>query len=96
MADVRCGEGWSAISIALGYPACEIDGYDIDEPSITAAKRNASSQHVAERVSFAVADADPQRLRPLSRIRWGDTAWDRARLLPVLPVAGNQAGPERL
>ena len=38
MADVGCGEGWSAISIALGYPACEIDGYDIDEPSITAAK----------------------------------------------------------
>ena len=57
VADVGCGEGWSAIGLALGYPACEIDGYDIDQPSITAAKRNAAGHGVAERVSFAVADA---------------------------------------
>ncbi len=57
VADVGCGEGWSALGIALGYPACEIDGYDIDDASIVAAKRNAASQHVAERVSFAAADA---------------------------------------
>ena len=43
VADIGCGEGWSAIGLASGYPACEIDGYDIDEPSIVAAKRNAAA-----------------------------------------------------
>jgi SAM-dependent methyltransferase len=57
VADVGCGEGWSAIGLALGYPACEIHGYDIDEPSIRAAKRHAAAHGVADRVSFAVADA---------------------------------------
>lgn len=57
LADVGCGEGWSAIGLALGYPACDVDGYDIDEPSITAAKRNAARHGVSERVSFRVADA---------------------------------------
>ena len=57
VADVGCGEGWSAIGLALGYPSSEIDGYDIDEPSITAATRNAAGHDVADRVSFAVADA---------------------------------------
>ena len=28
VADVGCGEGWSAIGLALRYPPCEIDGYD--------------------------------------------------------------------
>ena len=61
VADVGCGEGWSAIGLASGYPACEIDGYDVDEPSITTAKRNAASRGVADRVSFAVADAAGRR-----------------------------------
>ena len=57
VADVGCGEGWSAIGIALGYPKCDVDAYDVDEPSITTAKRNAAGRDVADRVSFAVADA---------------------------------------
>ncbi len=57
VADVGCGEGWSAIGLALGYPTCEIHGYDIDEPSIRAAIRNAAGHGVADRVSFTVADA---------------------------------------
>jgi hypothetical protein len=32
---------------------------------------------MAEHLSFGVAEVDPQRLGPLSRIRCGDTAWDR-------------------
>ncbi len=57
VADIGCGEGWSAIGLALGYPDAEIAGFDIDESSITSAKRNATVLGVAERVSFAVADA---------------------------------------
>ncbi len=57
VADIGCGEGWSAIGLALGYPACEIDGFDIDQPSITAAKRNAAVHGIAERITFTAADA---------------------------------------
>lgn len=57
VADIGCGEGWSAIGLALGYPDAEIAGFDVDEPSITAAKRNAASRGVAERVSFTSAEA---------------------------------------
>ena len=57
VADIGCGEGWSAIGLASGYPHCEVDGVDIDEPSIVAAKRNAAGHGVTERVSFEVADA---------------------------------------
>ena len=60
VADVGCGAGWSAIGLALGYPNCEVDGYDIDEPSIKAATRNAAGHGVADRVSFAVADASAE------------------------------------
>jgi ubiquinone/menaquinone biosynthesis C-methylase UbiE len=56
VADIGCGEGWSAIGLALGYSACEVDGYDIDEPSILAARRNAAGHGVADRVSFTLAD----------------------------------------
>ncbi len=56
VADVGCGEGWSAIGLALGYSACEVDGYDIDEPSIIAARRNAAGYDVADRLAFTVAD----------------------------------------
>lgn len=57
VADIGCGEGWSSIALALGYPACEIDGYDVDQPSIAAARRNAAGHGAAERVSFTAADA---------------------------------------
>lgn len=57
VADVGCGEGWSAIGLALGYPDVEVTGFDIDEPSIAAARRNAAARGVSDRVVFAAADA---------------------------------------
>lgn len=57
VADIGCGEGWSSISIALAYPQARVDGYDIDAPSIEAARRHASEAGVADRVSFHHADA---------------------------------------
>lgn len=57
VADVGCGEGWSTIGLAEGYPASELDGFDIDEPSLAAARRNAATRGVAERVAFTTVDA---------------------------------------
>ena len=57
VADVGCGFGWSAIGLALAHPHITVDGYDLDAPSIEAARRNAVEAGVADRVRFHLADA---------------------------------------
>lgn len=57
VADVGCGEGWSSIGIALAYPGATVDGYDVDVPSVEAARRNAEQAGVADRVRFTAVDA---------------------------------------
>ena len=57
VADVGCGLGWSSIGIALAYPDVTVDGYDVDAPSIAAARRNAREAGVGDRVRFHTADA---------------------------------------
>jgi ubiquinone/menaquinone biosynthesis C-methylase UbiE len=56
VADVGCGMGWAAIALAEGLPHLRIDGYDIDAPSIEAARHHAEEHGVADRVAFHVAD----------------------------------------
>jgi SAM-dependent methyltransferase len=57
VADIGCGEGWSSIAIALAYPQATVDGFDIDAPSIEAARRHAERAGVADRVRFHATDA---------------------------------------
>jgi 2-polyprenyl-3-methyl-5-hydroxy-6-metoxy-1,4-benzoquinol methylase len=57
VADVGCGLGWSSIGIALAYPDATVDGYDVDGPSIEAARHNAREAGVDDRVRFHAADA---------------------------------------
>lgn len=60
VADVACGVGWAAISLARAYPRITVDGFDLDEPSIEIALRNAREASVADRVRFEARDAaDP-------------------------------------
>jgi 2-polyprenyl-3-methyl-5-hydroxy-6-metoxy-1,4-benzoquinol methylase len=56
IADVGCGVGWSSIGIALAHPQVTVDGYDVDVPSIEAARANATEAGVADRVRFHTAD----------------------------------------
>lgn len=57
VADIGCGYGWSSLAIAKGYPGARVDGFDVDEPSIETARRNAHEHGVADRVRFACVDA---------------------------------------
>jgi ubiquinone/menaquinone biosynthesis C-methylase UbiE len=57
VADIACGAGWSSIAIAKGYPKVTVEGFDLDAPSIDAARLNALREGVSDRVHFAVADA---------------------------------------
>lgn len=56
VADVACGVGWAAISLARAYPNITVDGFDLDETSIEMASRNAREAGVADRVRFEARD----------------------------------------
>jgi SAM-dependent methyltransferase len=60
VADIGMGEGWSSIAIAKAYPNVHVDGFDLDEASVAAARINAQNEGVEDRVTFEVRDAgDP-------------------------------------
>ena len=60
IAEVGCGEGLAAITIARAYPNTEVDGYDLDDASIAAAQSAAADAGVADRARFELRDAsDP-------------------------------------
>jgi SAM-dependent methyltransferase len=61
VADVACGEGRSSIAIARAYPKVHVDGIDLDEKSIEAARGHLAGSGVEDRVEFHLSDAaDPQ------------------------------------
>lgn len=57
VAEIGCGEGWAAIGLARAFPDVRVDGFDVDEASIAAARRLAAEAGVADRVRFEVVDA---------------------------------------
>lgn len=56
VADIGCGEGWSSIAIAKAYPGLTVDGFDVDEASMIAARQHAAEAGVADRVRFHHVD----------------------------------------
>jgi 2-polyprenyl-3-methyl-5-hydroxy-6-metoxy-1,4-benzoquinol methylase len=60
VADIACGVGWAAISIAQAYPEVRADGFDPDAASIALASTHAAEAGVDDRVTFHARDAgDP-------------------------------------
>jgi predicted O-methyltransferase YrrM len=55
--DVACGTGWSSIAMAQAYRSIKVDGVDLDDDAIRAARANAERAGVADRVTFSVGDA---------------------------------------
>lgn len=61
VADIGCGAGWSSIGIAKSYTRVKVDGFDLDEPSVEAARGNAWVSGAAKRVTFEARYAgDPE------------------------------------
>lgn len=50
IADIACGHGWSTIALARAYPDAIVDGFDLDEPAIEAAREHAAG---IENVTFS-------------------------------------------
>lgn len=63
VADIGCGEGWSSISLAQGFPNIRVDGVDVDADSIAQAKQHAHAAGVADRVLFHLVSAEHQPLQ---------------------------------
>jgi Methyltransferase domain len=55
-AEIGCGEGWAAISLAKAFPNVRIDGYDNDDASVAAARRLAAEAGVGDQAHFEVVD----------------------------------------
>lgn len=56
VADVGCGRGRALIRLAQAYPSSRFVGYDVFAPTIAAARANAETAGVADRVRFEQAD----------------------------------------
>ena len=63
VADFGCGAGWSSIGIAQAYPKVQVDGFDLDEPSIQLAWANLRQTNLNGRVKFHIRDAGDPTLR---------------------------------
>lgn len=57
VADIACGEGYSSLAIARAYPSVRVDGIDLDEASIEAARRHLAESGLEDRVTFHLRDA---------------------------------------
>lgn len=62
VADVACGEGYSSLAIARGYPRSRVDGIDMDAASIEAARRHLAGSGLGDRVAFHLRDAADEEL----------------------------------
>jgi 2-polyprenyl-3-methyl-5-hydroxy-6-metoxy-1,4-benzoquinol methylase len=61
IADIGMGQGWSSIALARAYPRARIDGFDLDEASVAAARENVRAAGVDDQVTMYARDAgDPQ------------------------------------
>lgn len=95
VADIGCGEGWSAIGIAQTYPGLTVDGYDIDEASIVAARQHAIDAGVGDRVRFYHADgSDASGHGKYDVVTLFECVHDMAHPVPVLETARRLVKPD--
>ncbi len=95
VADIGCGAGWSCIGIAKAYPKLQVDGFDLDEPSIELARSNAQQAGVSDRITFYARDAaDPGLSGQYDLVTAFEMVHDLARPVDVLRTMRNLAGDD--
>jgi 2-polyprenyl-3-methyl-5-hydroxy-6-metoxy-1,4-benzoquinol methylase len=93
VADVGMGAGWSSIAIAKSYPKVLVDGFDLDQPSVEMARRNAREAGIDNRVSFQVRDAaDPKLARRYDLVAAFECIHDMADPVSALKAMKHLAG----
>jgi SAM-dependent methyltransferase len=95
MADIGCGGGWSSISLARAYPNLSVDGFDLDEPAVERARRNAEAEGVADRVRFhAVDPSEADHGDPYDLVTAFECIHDMPHPVPVLRTMRSMAGAD--
>lgn len=96
VAEIGCGEGWASISLAKAFPGLQVDGFDLDEASVAAARKNAAEAGVADRVRFEVADvtAPMAPARAYDLVLAFEMIHDLARPQAALANMASLAGPD--
>jgi 2-polyprenyl-3-methyl-5-hydroxy-6-metoxy-1,4-benzoquinol methylase len=95
VADMACGVGWSSIAIAQAYPLARVDGFDVDEPSVERAGRNAAEAGLSDRVRFHVTDAtEPDLAGRYDLVTIFEALHDMSRPVEALQTARALAGSE--
>ena len=59
VADIGSGEGWSSIGLAAAFPAATFEGFDVDEPSVAAARRHAADARARRTASRSRPSTPP-------------------------------------
>lgn len=95
VADLACGAGWLAISLAQAFPAVTVDGLDIDPESIERARGNAAAEGLGEdRVRFHLVDvARPELDGQFDLVTIFEAAHDLSRPVEVLEAARRLLAP---
>ena len=57
IAEIGCGEGVAAITLAQAYPEVTVHGFDLDDASVAAARKHAADAGMTDRVRFERWDA---------------------------------------
>jgi SAM-dependent methyltransferase len=108
VADVGCGYGAPTIAMAEAFPASRFVGFDLDDASVSHARKAAAVAGVGDRVSFEVLSATEVVGGPFDLVVFVDSLHDLgwpaaalARVREVLAVDGvvllvEHAGSERL
>jgi SAM-dependent methyltransferase len=93
VADIGCGAGWSSIGIARSYPKVQVDGFDLDVPSIALAQAQAQDEALSDRVHFYVCDAgDPALAGAYDLVTAFECLHDVAQPVAVLQAMRRLAG----
>lgn len=95
LADVACGTGWAAIAIAQAYPRVTVDGFDLDQDAVVAAREHAEEAGVADRVTFTVTDAsDPAQTAGYDLVTIIEALHDMTRPVEVLRGVREMLAPD--
>jgi SAM-dependent methyltransferase len=94
VADIACGTGWAAIAMAQAYQTIFVDGFDVNEDVIAAARRHAEGAGVTDRVTFSIADASDLRGSEYDLVTIFEALHDMSRPVDVLRAA-RQMLPQR-
>jgi ubiquinone/menaquinone biosynthesis C-methylase UbiE len=95
VADLGCGQDWSSIAIARAYPNVTVDGLDNDRASIEAARANAATEGLEDRVRFVVQDAsDPSLDGGYALVTIFEALHDMGRPVEALEHARRLLGPD--